>query len=113
MMNAIYYTFLSRNSLIHSIAAAMDTRANLEIYRCEHGHDVMKLCRQLAENAVTLYTVTVATSQPVSSYLADHPALALMADFFTGISFMTGGQYIQIQNIKLVSEVRNVNMFLG
>jgi len=84
----------------------MDGRATLEIYRCEHGHDVMKLCRQLTENAVTLYTVTVATSQPVPNYLADHPAFALMADFFTGISYMTGGQYIQIQNIKLISEVR-------
>ena len=85
----------------------MDRRAALEIYKCEHGHDVMKLCRQLAENAVTLYTVTVATSQPVATYLADPSALALMEDFFTGISFMTGGQYIQIQNIKLISEVRN------
>ena len=108
-----FITFLSGISLIHSIAAAMDRRATLEIYKCEHGHDVMKLCRQLTENAVTLYTLTVATSQPVSNYFADHPALALMADFFTGISFMTGGQYIQIQNIKLLSEVRNVNMFWG
>lgn len=83
----------------------MDRRATLEIYRCEHGHDVMKLCRQLAGNAVTLYTVTVATSQPVPNYLADHPAVALMTDFFTGISLMTGGQYIQTRNIKLVSEV--------
>ena len=83
----------------------MDKRATLEIYRCEHGHDVMKLCRQLAENSVTLYTVTVAI-QPVPNYLADHAALAFMADFFTGISFMTGGQHIQIQNIKLISEVK-------
>lgn len=86
----------------------MDRRATLEIYRCEHGHDVMKLCRQLAENAVTLYTVTVATSQPVPNYLADHPAVALMTDFFTGISLLTGGQYIQTRNIKLVSEVRKL-----
>lgn len=83
----------------------MDRRATLEIYKCEHGHDVMKLCRQLVGNAVTLYTVTVATSQAVPNYLADHPAVALMTDFFSGISFMTGGQYIQTRNIKLVSEV--------
>lgn len=97
--------FVSRISVIHSITAVMDRRATLEIYRCEHGHDVMKLCRQLTENTVTLYTVTVATSQPVPTYLADDSTLALMADFFTGISFMTSGQYIQIQNIKLISEV--------
>ena len=106
MMNSINNIFLSGISLIHSIAAVMDRRATLEIYRCEHGHDVMKLCRQLAGNAVTLYTVTVATSQPVANYLADHPAVALMTDFFAGISLMTGGQYIQTRNVKLVSEVR-------
>jgi len=83
----------------------MDKRGTLDIYRCEHGHDVMKLCRQLAGNAVTLYTVTVAMSQPVPNYFADHPALALMTDFLTGISHMTGGRYIHIQNIKLISEV--------
>jgi len=82
----------------------MDRRATPEIFKCEHGHDVMKLCRQLAKNEVTLYTLTVATSQPVPHYLTDHPAL-FMADFFTGISFMTGGQHIQIHNIKLISEV--------
>ena len=85
----------------------MDRRATLEIYRCEHGHDVMKLCKQLVENAVTLYTVTVATSQSVPNYLAESSALALNEDFFTGISFMTGGQYIQLKDIRLISEVRN------
>ncbi|KAJ7373677.1 hypothetical protein OS493_011286 [Desmophyllum pertusum] len=80
----------------------MDRRANLEIYKCEHGFDVMKLCKQLTENSVTLYTVM--TSQPVPTYLPD-PAHAFMADFFTGISLKTGGQFIQIQNIKLISEV--------
>ena len=85
----------------------MDRRATLEIFKCEHGHDVMKLCRQLQGNSVTLYTVTVAlTSQPVPNYLPD-PALILMADFFTGISLKTGGQYIQLWNIKLISEVKN------
>ncbi|KAL9955973.1 hypothetical protein ACROYT_G037382 [Oculina patagonica] len=83
----------------------VDRRATLEIFKCEHGHDVMKLCRQLSGNSVTLYTVAVAAlSKPVPSYLPD-PALALMADFFAGISHSTGGQFIQIQNIKLISEV--------
>ena len=82
----------------------MDRRATLEIFKCEHGHDVMKLCRQLSGNSVTLYTVAMAMSQPLPSYLPD-PALALMADFFTGISLKTGGQFIQIQNVKLISEV--------
>lgn len=81
----------------------MDRTATLEIYRCEHGHDMMKVCRQLAGNGVTLYTVTVA----VPYYLPDHPALALMKDFFTGISLMTGGQYIQIRSVELISEVRH------
>lgn len=84
----------------------VDRRATLEIFRCEHGHDVMKLCRQFAGNSVTLYTVAVAAiSKPVPSYVPD-PALALTADFFTGISLSTGGQFIQIQNIKLISEVK-------
>ena len=107
-MSSINYFSEWNFFLIHSITAMVDKRATLEIYRCEHGHDVMKLCRQLSEKAITLYTVTVATSQPVPNYLSDHPALALMTDFFTGISFMTGGQHIQIQNIRLISEVRNV-----
>lgn len=87
----------------------MDRRATLEIYKCEHGFDVMELCKQLAENSVTLYTVM--TSQPVPTYLPD-PAHAFMADFFTGISLKTGGQFIQIQNIKLISEVKNLKSLL-
>lgn len=83
----------------------MDRRATLEIYKCEHGFDVMELCKQLAENSVTLYTVM--TSQPVPTYLPD-PAHAFVADFFTGISLKTGGQFIQIQNIKLISEVKSL-----
>ena len=94
------------------IAAMMDRRATLEIFKCEHGHDVMKLCRQLAGNSVTLYTVAVAMSKPAPSYLPD-PVLALMADFFTGISLKTGGQFIQIQNIKLISEVNKKCLCCG
>lgn len=34
-----------------------DCRGNLDIFRCNHGHDVTKLCDKLAENSVTLYTI--------------------------------------------------------
>ena len=85
----------------------MDQRTTLEIFQCEHGHDVMKLCRQLAVNSFTLYTVAI--SQPVPAYLPE-PAHVLMTDFFTGISLKTGGQFFQIQNIKLISEVRTVSL---
>ena len=35
-----------------------------------------------------------------------NPAHDLIAEFFTGISLKTGGQFIHTQNLKLIPEVR-------
>ena len=82
---------------------------NLEIFKCTctHGHDVLHLCRQLAENAVTLYVVMRRSSRPgIPLYLPNSGRrIDLMAEFFTGISLMTGGQFIYSESVKLVSEV--------
>lgn len=80
----------------------LDQRTNLDIFECEHGHDVMKLCQQLTKNYVTLHTIV--TSQPVPTYLPDL-AHDLMTDFFTGISLKTGGKFFQIPDIRLLSQV--------
>lgn len=80
---------------------------NLDIFKCTHGHDVMGLCRQLAENSVALYTVLRKTlkSAPAATYLPNSAHIDMMAEFFTGISLMTGGQFIYSQTVKLVSEI--------
>ena len=56
-------------------------------------------------NSVTLYTVMGSTFKHGSSN-PPNPAHDLMADFFTGISVKTGGQFIHTQNLKLIPEVR-------
>ena len=81
----------------------MDQRKTLENFRCEHGHDVMKLCHQLTENYVTLHTIV--TPQPKPAYFPD-PAHDLVTDFLTGISLKTGGKFLQIPDVKFISEVR-------
>ena len=80
----------------------------LEIFKCPHGHDVLNLCRQLAGNAVALYVVMRRTSKLViPPYLpSSGRRIDLMEEFFTGISLMTGGQFISIKSVKLVSEVK-------
>ena len=65
------------------------------MYSCAHGHDVMKTCRQLAENGVTLYTVGISQSKPASC-LDKNP----LADFLAGISLKTGGRYIQTSDVR-------------
>jgi len=81
-----------------------DQRGTLDIFKCTHGHDVTNLCTQLAANSVTLYTVMLKTLQPVSAHL-QNPAHQLMAEFFSGISLMTGGQFIYTCNFKLISQI--------
>ena len=80
----------------------------LDIFKCTHGHDVLNLCRQLAGNAVALYVVMRRTSKLViPPYLPSSGRhIDLMEEFFTGISLMTGGQFIHIKSVKLVSEVK-------
>lgn len=79
----------------------------LDIFKCTHGHDVLNLCRQLAENAVALYVVMRRTSKlGIPPYLPNSGrCIDLMKEFFTGISLMTGGQFIYSESVKLVSEV--------
>lgn len=80
----------------------------LDIFKCTHGHDVLNLCRQLAENAVALYVVMRGTSKlGIPPYLpSSGRRIDLMTEFLTGISLMTGGQFIYIETVKLVSEVK-------
>lgn len=80
----------------------LEQRTNLEIFECEHGHDVMKLCQQLTKNYVTLHTIVI--PQPMPAYLPDL-AHDLMTDFFTGISLKTGGKFFQIPDVKFISQV--------
>ncbi|XP_066027018.1 uncharacterized protein [Pocillopora verrucosa] len=80
----------------------LDQRKTLENFRCEHGHDVMKLCHQLTKNYVTLHTIVV--PQPEPAYIPD-PAHDLVTDFFTGISLKTGGKFFQIPDVKFIFEV--------
>ncbi|CAH3188528.1 unnamed protein product [Porites lobata] len=80
---------------------------NLDIFKCTHGHDVLSLCRQLAANAVTLYVVLCRSSKPgIPPYLPNSGRrIDLMAEFFTGISLMTGGLFIYSESVKVVSEI--------
>lgn len=80
-----------------------DCRGNLDIFRCNHGHDVTKLCDKLAENSVTLYTILGKGKKPGA--LVPGPAHQLMEAFYTGISLKTGGQFISTQNTKLISPI--------
>ena len=87
---------------------ALDVQfGNLDIFKCTHGHDVLSLCRQLAANAVTLYVVLCRSSKPgIPPYLPNSGRrIDLMAEFFTGISLMTGGLFIYSESVKVVSEV--------
>lgn len=86
-----------KSFLLFSFSALLydSETTSLGIYNCAHGHDVMKICRQLAENAVTLYTVGISQSKPASR-LAKNP----LTDFFAGISLKTGGRYIQTPDVR-------------
>ena len=93
--------------MLFAITALEVQVGTLDIFKCTctHGHDVLSLCRQLAANAVTLYVVM--SSKPgIALYLPNSGRrIDLMAEFFTGISLMTGGQFIYSESVKLVSEV--------
>ena len=95
--------------MLFAITALEVQVGTLDIFKCTctHGHDVLSLCRQLAANAVTLYTVVMRSSKPgIPLYLPNSGRrIDLMAEFFTGISLMTGGQFINTESVKLVSEV--------
>ena len=94
--------------MLFAITALEVQVGTLDIFKCTcaHGHDVLNLCRQLAENTVTLYVVMWSSWPVIPLYLRNYGRrIDLMAEFFTGISLMTGGQYIYSESVKLVSEV--------
>ena len=95
--------------MLFAITALEVQVGTLDIFKCTcaNGHDVLSLCRQLAANAVTLYVVLCRSSKPgIPPYLRNSGRrIDLMAEFFTGISLMTGGQFIYSESVKLVSEV--------
>ena len=94
--------------MLFAITALEVQVGTLDIFKCTctHGHDVLSLCRQLAANAVTLYVVMRGSKPGIALYPPNSGRrIDLMAEFFTGISLMTGGQFIYSESVKLVSEV--------
>ena len=74
-------------------------------YSCEHGYDVIQLCRQLLVGGVSL-TTTIAKQKPL-----DWPYLLisdkdLMEEFFQGISLKTGGQLLKAKDVRQLSQVK-------
>ena len=94
--------------MLFAITALEVQVGTLDIFKCTctRDHDVLSLCRQLAANAVTLYVVMRSSNPRIPLYLPNSgPRIDLMAEFFTGISLMTGGQFIFSESVGLVSEV--------
>ena len=94
--------------MLFAITALEVPVGTLDIFKCTctNGHDVLSLCRQLAANAVALYVVMRGSKPGMPLYLPNSGRrIDLMAEFFTGISLMTGGQFIYSESVKLVSEV--------
>lgn len=78
---------------------------NPKDYACEHGYDVIQLCRQLLVGGVSL-TTTIAKQKPLDwpyCLISDND---LMEEFFQGISLKTGGQLLKAKDVRQLSEVK-------
>lgn len=87
------------------LANIYEKQPNPKDYLCEHGYDVIQLCRQLLVGGVSL-TTTIAKQKPL-----DWPYLLisdkdLMEEFFQGISLKTGGQLLKAKDVRQLSEVK-------
>ena len=67
---------------------------------CPTGNDPMKACRTMVEKGIVLYSVGC------------EPAILRHKDFFMGMAFMTGGQYVPLSQAQALSKVR-VNFFVS
>ncbi|XP_068689763.1 uncharacterized protein [Montipora foliosa] len=60
---------------------------------CPTGNDPMKACRTMVEKGIVLYSVGC------------EPAILRHKDFFMGMAFMTGGQYVPLSQAQALSKV--------
>ena len=60
---------------------------------CPLNYDPVAICHQMAARGIILYCVGC------------EPSLRTYRDFFMGLSLITGGQYIRLQQAKLLSQV--------
>ena len=92
------------------LSAVIDERKTLEVYKSTDGYDVMRLIRLLAENGFALYTVGI--KHPLLCDSSDGGS-QLISDFLTGISLKSGGSFVQVSSVTLLSEVINYRSVLG
>ena len=64
---------------------------------CPSRNDPMKACKTMVENGIVLYSVGC------------EPAILSYKDFFMGLAFKTGGQYVPLSRAQALSQV---NVFL-
>ena len=78
---------------------------NPKDYSCEHGYDVIQLCRQLLVGGVSLTTLAI---QKPLDYFSYRPTSDwnLMEEFFQGISLKTGGQLLKAKDVRQLSQVK-------
>ena len=94
--------------MLFAITALEIHSGTLDIFKCTctNGHDVLSLCRQLPANGVTLNVVMRGSKPGIPLYPPNSGRrIDLVAEFFTGISLITGGEFIYSESVKLVSEV--------
>lgn len=60
---------------------------------CPTGNDPIRACRTMVEKGIVLYSVGC------------EPAICRYKDFFMGIAFMTGGQYVPLSKAQALSKV--------
>lgn len=73
----------------HGIGAGSDTMPN----GCPKGHDPIKTVDKMATKGITLYSVGC------------EPSILPYKEFFSGLAFKTGGQYVPLRNAKLLAKV--------
>ena len=64
---------------------------------CPSRNDPMKACKTMVESGIVLYSVGC------------EPAILSYKDFFMGLAFKTGGQYVPLSRAQALSQV---NVFL-
>lgn len=73
----------------HGIGSGSDTMPN----GCPKGHDPIKTVDKMATKGITLYSVGC------------EPSILPYKEFFSGLAFKTGGQYVPLRNAKLLAKV--------
>ena len=84
------FGFFSGDAPPHGLGQVADEFPN----GCPTGNDPIRACRTMVENGIVLYSVGC------------EPAICRYKDFFMGIAFMTGGQYVPLSKAQALSKVR-------